>query len=63
MGGALYNAGCAAVQVKGVATTTGARPWQETDLEQQTWNTFLKASLALTCIYHAADLPITRLES
>ena len=32
----------ATVQVKGVATTTGARPWQETDLEQATWNRFLK---------------------
>ena len=28
--------------MKGVATTTGARPWQETDLQQATWNQFLK---------------------
>lgn len=53
----------AALQVKGVATTIGARPWQETDLEQQTWNTFLKARLALPCVYHAADSPITRLKT
>ena len=32
-----------AVQVKGVATSTGARPWQETDLQQHTWDQFLKA--------------------
>ena len=34
------------LQVKGVATTTGARPWQETDLEQATWNQFLKVGLS-----------------
>ena len=30
------------MQVKGIATTTGARPWQDTDLEQHTWQHFLK---------------------
>ena len=32
-----------AAQVKGVATSPGARPWQETDLQQHTWDQFLKA--------------------
>ena len=32
-----------AAQVKGVATSTGARPWQETDLQQHSWDQFLKA--------------------
>lgn len=54
-------------QVKGVATTHGARPWQETDLQQTAWDQFLKvhapyglfSSLCPSCIFSSLGVYCT----